>query len=694
MKKFILFFMLAAAQTVGAQQLENTTFDADWVNCYPWEKGAYLTKAYGTQPSGWCVSNVAGMSGMGATTVAAEGTGRSGSGKSVILTNTPNPLSGSQIVPGYMTLGTTWATAKATISGSVSAGTADGGTFGGIPFTYHPDAIRLYYKRAHKVNNTSVANETEKASVIAYSWKGKWTQAQVPSNTSLTNPTKVEMIDRDRNVLFNASGTVGGEITSTTDAELIAKIEYYIEGNASEWTELVIPFDYITSSTPQKFNIIIAADDYFADRSNIGGYNQLTVDDVELLYYSELASCTYDGVAVTFTEGNATIDELYDASKLSVTSNGHGATIERSMDEATQLLTITIKGEDISVNSTNQNTYTIQFKASEPGPQVVSSKTYSEDLYVTMGEETMDKQVADVDVETLDNGNINFVLKNFVLGGAMPIGNIVVENIDVAADNSFSFNGGIELAEGDASVSPYWLGPDITEACEGSVPLDLSGQFMGDDNVVVYISIDIADFIGYPVEVHLGYDAAPMAINAEAQYGTFCAPFAVTVPEGVQAYTVLSETGGLLNLTDVTGTIPANTPVVLFAENGYASEEGNPIYEFGIAEEGTPVAGLLTGVYENTLAPVGSYVLQNLNDKVGFYQVANGQQPTVGANRCYLTTTSNVKAFFFGEDDATSINEELRVKNEEFAPIFNLAGQRLSKMQKGINIINGKKILK
>ena len=37
-------------------------------------------------------------------------------------------------------------------------------------------------------------------------------------------------------------------------------------------------------------------------------------------------------------------------------------------------------------------------------------------------------------------------------------------------------------------------------------------------------------------------------------------------------------------------------------------------------------------------------------------------------------------------------NEELIMKNE--GAIYNLAGQRLSKMQKGINIVGGKKILK
>lgn len=163
--------------------------------------------------------------------------------------------------------------------------------------------------------------------------------------------------------MFNASGTVGGNITKTDDAELIASLEYYIEGDASSWTELVIPFTYKSSATPEKFNIIIAAEDYFADRSVIGNGNQITVDDVELLYYSELSSAKYDGSEVVFTNGAATIDASYDASKLTdLTSNGHGATIETSYNEESGVLTITVKGEDISENASNFHTYTIQFK--------------------------------------------------------------------------------------------------------------------------------------------------------------------------------------------------------------------------------------------------------------------------------------------------------------------------------------------
>ena len=75
---------------------------------------------------------------------------------------------------------------------------------------------------------------------------------------------------------------------------------------------------------------------------------------------------------------------------------------------------------------------------------------------------------------------------------------------------------------------------------------------------------------------------------------------------------------------------------------------------------------------------------------------------TLAAGKAYLEVAANtgggneVKAFYgFEEDDATGISlmEDGRSKMEDGA-IYNVAGQRISKMQKGINIVNGKKILK
>ena len=64
-----------------------------------------------------------------------------------------------------------------------------------------------------------------------------------------------------------------------------------------------------------------------------------------------------------------------------------------------------------------------------------------------------------------------------------------------------------------------------------------------------------------------------------------------------------------------------------------------------------------------------------------------------------LTPGTAVKGFVmeFDNDYADGIgtiqNSNFKIQNEE-EPIYNLAGQRLQKMQKGINIVNGKKVLK
>lgn len=183
--------------------------------------------------------------------------------------------------------------------------------------------------------------------------------------------------------------------------------------------------------------------------------------------------------------------------------------------------------------------------------------------------------------------------------------------------------------------------------------------------------------------------SATLAVNSSAQYGTFCAPFDVTIPAGVQAFTISGiEENGKLTLVEQKNTIPAHTPVIVYSESASGINE----VQFGVATSSTATSKYLTGVYTDTKAPVGSYVLQNQRGRVGFYQVQEGIQPMVRANRAYLTVpaSANVKAFYM--EDATAIQavEELLGGKAE---IYDLAGRRLQKLQKGINIVGGKKVL-
>lgn len=248
-----------------------------------------------------------------------------------------------------MTLGKSWST-----SNNIG-GDADGGTFGGISFVNKPDALRFYYKRSHTGTNT-------RSSVIAYLWNGSTSQENVPSD--LGAQTKVTMADRDVNVL-GKSYSQGGNVTN--NAKLIAKIEYYTTETPTEWTECIIPFEYVkknAAETPAKFNIIFAASDYF--NSTVTQGVTMYIDDVDLVYYHTLKSATYDGQAIeNFAENTLSYDlssQVYDEKKFDCTVKGIGAEAVRSYDEATGLLTVTVNGNNISDDATSKTVYTFQFK--------------------------------------------------------------------------------------------------------------------------------------------------------------------------------------------------------------------------------------------------------------------------------------------------------------------------------------------
>ena len=284
--------------------------------------------------------------------------------RSVVLTNTPNPFMASQIVPAYISLGTTWATANA--SAIIKVTDADGGVFGGVAFKGRPDAIALKYKRSH-----GTANAGERASVIAYTWRGTFTQENVPGNTSLSKPVTTTMVDRDRNILDLATAT-GGNVTKSDDAALIAKAEAYIVGDVAEWTDLLVPFTYNESveagTAPEKLNVILSANDYFADRSTIGKDNTLEVDSVRLLYYTTLRSLAVNGMPLDVTQAKDFVipvpeGQALDPSALQVEAQptGAGARVMPAFDPTTMTLTLRVEGGDISVCPDNFSLYTIRF---------------------------------------------------------------------------------------------------------------------------------------------------------------------------------------------------------------------------------------------------------------------------------------------------------------------------------------------
>ena len=159
---------------------------------------------------------------------------------------------------------------------------------------------------------------------------------------------------------------------------------------------------------------------------------------------------------------------------------------------------------------------------------------------------------------------------------------------------------------------------------------------------------------------------------------------------GLTAYTA-SLDESTVTLTPVDD-VPANTGVVLQGDAG--------TYDIPVITSSSTAQGSLTG---NAAAPTTYdafdgytlYVLKLVNEgkSVQFNPVTSG---TIAAGKAFLkvTSSSSVKAFNVVFGDATAIDSlSPSLSRVSEGTIFNLAGQRVSKLQKGVNIVNGKKVI-
>lgn len=359
MNKWTLLALVATSFTAQAQQLPNANFNGKWVDCIPFIGSNETGKVQGTQPEGWVISNVNGYQGLGATIVGSQLT--ENENLAVALKNTPNPFMASQIVPAYMSLGTTWNTSK----GMIAITNKDGGSFGGMKFTHRPDAIQFKYKR-------TAAEPSVPATVVAYMWKGEWQQADVPVTIALSGePKKETMINRDRSILGMESAE-GGAVTKSEDALCIAQIQEKLSEITEEWKEMTIPFNYADkNAVPTHINVIFAANDYF-DASTVKKDNTLSIDDVTFVYYHALESLTYgDKVYTPNAEGVIDLSEVaFDANTpMQFDVKGVGATVEKgTLNADTQEMTLEVHGNDFAANPESKTTYTLRFKAEAPAP--------------------------------------------------------------------------------------------------------------------------------------------------------------------------------------------------------------------------------------------------------------------------------------------------------------------------------------
>lgn len=210
-----------------------------------------------------------------------------------------------------------------------------------------------------------------------------------------------------------------------------------------EWTKYTVNFVYDQDVKPAKQYLLAS----FTTNPVAGGSadDVLYIDDIYFVYNSELASLTYDGKPVSKIANTIDLsDQVYDATKLSYTLTGKGATAERSYNAQTGVLTLTVKGNDWSVNNENQHVYTIQFKAFD-GDMAEAMVSNTRLINV----EFLGKVSSSLNTVSLNNadGAVSFTMENFsfsMSGSTIPIGNVTLDNVVLS-----------ENADGSTHVTAY-----------------------------------------------------------------------------------------------------------------------------------------------------------------------------------------------------------------------------------------------
>ena len=165
----------------------------------------------------------------------------------------------------------------------------------------------------------------------------------------------------------------------------------------------------------------------------------------------------------------------------------------------------------------------------------------------------------------------------------------------------------------------------------------------------------------------------------------FDSKFAYEIPAGVTAYTATIDGSNLL-MTPIEGDIiPAGEGVLLKTSADIFSMNRTPKSAEKNAEN------IFQGTDEGTSAPANCYVLSYGQNQLGFYQYSNW----IDANKAYVVLPSGARSLrmvFAGEESADGI-ENVELSTESRNGIFSINGARLSQPQKGLNIINGRKVL-
>lgn len=187
---------------------------------------------------------------------------------------------------------------------------------------------------------------------------------------------------------------------------------------------------------------------------------------------------------------------------------------------------------------------------------------------------------------------------------------------------------------------------------------------------------------------------ATVTINANG-YATYCSanPIDCSALTGCTAWRVSNiAANGTITFTKITEKIKGGQGILLFNKDADGVNTSSATITFA---DGSTVFTSSENKLVGTTAP--TYVAsESVYGLSGNKFVKNNAAGNIPAGKAYIDASSipaSVKSFTFVFEDTDGVREIRKVSREEVDQIFDLSGRRQQKMQRGINIVNGKKVV-
>jgi hypothetical protein len=234
-------------------------------------------------------------------------------------------------------------------------------------------------------------------------------------------------------------------------------------------------------------------------------------------------------------------------------------------------------------------------------------------------------------------------------------------------------------------------------------------------NVIVGDTTDVMNCANYRLVDGLDYDV-PYAFKADkventrtlaksaAPY-TICLPYDLPVPNGAKAYKLSGRSSTELVFTQTLETLEALQPYLIWTANGDAllntgaaniPTSGGQTYGRQHDAPGYSMRGTLYGISNAEAAELGAYTLQQdglwhpVMDDTDAHR-----QARILPFRAYLlqNRVAGTRAIGMSLEDVTGIEQFRTIDSNGTECVYDLNGRQLNAPVKGINIINGKKVM-